>query len=162
MPSPTETLYFEAVLTPNNSLTPRAFQVVVCVVGLASFFAGLAFWSMGALPVIGFLGVDAAALWVAFRSSRRTQSQETRISITAESIRMDHRSPAGDKKSAEVPTHFARVELDEPVTHNSWLRVEHGRKAFVIGRFLTPEERKSLAEALRAAIARAKRERFPA
>jgi uncharacterized membrane protein len=44
----------------------------------------------------------------------------------------------------------------------SWLRIEHGRTAFVIGRFLTPKERKSLAEGLRTALQRARCERHPA
>ena len=63
------------------------------------------------------------------------------------------------EKEAEVPTAFARVELDEPLAWNSWLRIEHGQRAYVIGRFLTPKERKSLAEALRSALLRARSER---
>ena len=52
-----------------------------------------------------------------------------------------------------TPTNaFVRVALDEPVTHNSFLTLQYGRKAWVIGRFLTPKRRKALAKDLRAAI----------
>ena len=117
---------------------------------------------MGALPVVGFFGLDALAIWLAFRWNFRQQNQSTRVQITAEAVHLHHTNPDGSEKTAKVPTAFARVELDEPVDWNSWLRIEHGRRAFVIGRFLTPNERRSLADALRIALAQARSERFPA
>jgi len=54
------------------------------------------------------------------------------------------------------------VELDEPVLPDSWLRIEHGRSAWVIGRFLTPDERKAFATRLREAVRAARSERLPA
>ena len=75
---------------------------------------------------------------------------------------MRHTDASGREKIAEVPTAFARVELDEPLTATSWLRIEHGRTAWVIGRFLTVEERKSLASRLRSALRDARSERLPA
>jgi len=73
-----------------------------------------------------------------------------------------HTDKKGRRREAEVPAGFARVELDEPLTPASWLRIEHGRTAWVIGRFLTVEERKSFATALRNALRAARSERAPA
>lgn len=156
------TVYMDAVLTPNRSLSPRAFNLVMAIIALASLAFGLLFVSMGAWPVIGFFGLDALALWLAFRWVRRRQRQETRITITAEAVRLHHRDGQGRERTAQVPAAFARIALDEPVLATSWLRIEHGRDAFIIGRFLTPGERKSLAEGLRDALARARAERHPA
>lgn len=154
-----DTIYLDAHLEPNRSLSPKAFGLVMAIVGLASFGGGVIYATMGAWPVIGFFGLDALAIWLCFRASFRQQRQRTRVQVTAKSVRLHHKSADGKEKHAELPTAFTRVELDEPLAWNSWLRIEHGTKAFVIGRFLTPKERKSLADAIRSALAKARSER---
>ncbi|MBA3067159.1 MAG: DUF2244 domain-containing protein [Hyphomonas sp.] len=162
MIQPAETIYLDAVLTPNRSLSERGFAIGMAIVAVVFFLTGLLFWSMGAAPILGFFGLDMAAIWLAFRLSFRQQREQTRVVVTARSVRMHHTDARGRKKEAEVPSAFARIELAEPVTHASWLRIEHGRTAFVIGRFLTPDERKSFAVALRKALLAARAERLPA
>ncbi len=159
MTPPTDIIYMDAVLTPNRSLSRKGFAVVMTVVGVVSFVSGMAFLSMGALPVVGFFGLDALAIWLAFRWSLRQQCEETRVTVTAQTLRLHHRNAKGAIKEAELPSAFARVELDEPLTPDSWLRIEHGRQAFIIGRFLTLPERKAFARALRSALQAARAER---
>ncbi|MEX1252078.1 MAG: DUF2244 domain-containing protein [Hyphomonas sp.] len=162
MSEPAETIYLDAVLTPNRSLSERGFAIGMAIVAVVFFLTGLMFWSMGAAPILGFLGLDMLAIWLAFRLSFRKLREETHITVTARQIRLQHTDTKGRLKVAEVPTAFARVELDEPLTQASWLRIEHGRTAWVIGRFLTVEERKSFAAALRNALRAARAERLPA
>ena len=159
MPETEEIIYFDAVLTPNRSLSERGFAIVMGIVGVVSFLTGMAFLSMGAVPVIGFFGLDALAFWYAFRWSFRKQREETRIRVTASHLYMLHRKANGEEKRVSLPSGFARVELAEPLRPDSWLRIEHGRTGWVIGRFLTLPERKSLADALKLALHRARLER---
>ena len=126
MSAPNEIIYMDAVLRPNQSLSQRGFAIVMAVVGGVSFLTGIAFISMGAIPVIGFFGLDALAFYFAFRMSFRQQREETRIVVTAEELRLTHKGANGSEKSATVPSAFARIELDEPLNANSWLRVEYG------------------------------------
>lgn len=158
----TQTIYFDATLTPNRSLSPRAFTIVMAIVAGMSFVAGLAFVSMGAFPVIGFFGLDALVIWLAFRWSFRDLKQETRVRVTAEQIDLWHAAPGRSPRAASLPTAFTRVLLDHPPRRPSELKLAHGQKAWVIGRFLTPAERKSLKQALETAIARARQERYSA
>lgn len=158
---PQETIYLDATLTPNRSLSERGFAIGMAIVAVVFFLTGLMFWSMGAAPILGFFGLDMFALWLAFRLSFRKLREQTRVVVTARAIRMHHTDTRGREKDAHVPTAFARIELAEPVTPGSWLRIEHGRTAFVIGRFLTPDERKSFAGALRKAQIAARAERLP-
>lgn len=158
-PTP-HTVYFDATLTPNRSLSPRAFTIVMGIVAGVSFIAGLAFVSMGAFPVIGFFGLDALIIWLAFRYSFRKLKQETRVRITAEKIDLVHTSPGQTPRKAQIPTAFARVSLDFPERRPSELKLSHADKAWVIGRFLTPGERKSLKDALESAIWSARNERY--
>ncbi len=162
MNDPAETIYLDATLTPNRSLSERGFAIGMAIVAVVFFLTGLMFWSMGAAPVLGFFGLDMLAIWMAFRLSFRKLREQTHITVTARHIRMAHTDHKGRQKVAEVPTAFARVELDEPLTYTSWLRIEHGRTAWVIGRFLTVDERKSLASSLRSALRAARSERLPA
>ncbi len=159
MTLPLETIYLDAVLTPNRSLSRRGFVIAMAGMSVASFLAGLMFWSIGAFPIAGFLGLDILGIWLAFHFCFRGQREETRVTVTARNIILNHCDKRGACRSAEVPTAFARVELDEPVTPASWLRIEYGRTAWVIGRFLTPDERRSFAAALREALRRARAER---
>lgn len=159
---PPEIIYFDATLTPNRSLSPRAFTIVMGIVVAMSFIAGLSFVSLGAFPVIGFFGLDALAIWFAFRWSFRSLKQETRVRVTAEQIDLLHTQPGQKPREASLPTAFAQVRLDFPERRASELKLLHAGKAWVIGRFLTPAERKSLKAALESAIGRARSERYPA
>ena len=157
-----EIIYMDAILQPNRSLSDRGFAIVMLIIGIVSFVTGMAFVSMGAIPVIGFFGLDALAIYLAFRLSFRQQREQTRICVTAKELRLSHIKANGSEKHATVPAAFARVHLDEPLTTNSWLRIEYGKTAYVIGRFLTLSERKSLAAAIRNALQAARMERHPA
>ncbi len=152
-------IYMDALLTPNRSLSPRGFAVVMAGIGAVSFVSGMAFLSMGALPVAGFFGLDVLAIWLAFRWSFRRQREETRVTVTSEALILHHRNAKGAVKEATLPSTFARVELEEPLTPRSWVRIAHGQKAYIIGRFLTLPERKSFVTALRAALLAARAER---
>lgn len=153
-------VYFDAVLTPNRSLSPRAFLIVMGVVGFVSFIAGLAFLSMGAFPVLGFFGLDALIIWLAFRWSFRAQRQETRIRVTADQIDLEHRLPGKDVKRAQVPTAFAQVRLEYPERRPSELSITHAGQAWILGRFLTGDERQTLEKALSQALSQARSERY--
>lgn len=154
------TVYFDATLTPNVALSPRAFLIVMALVGGMSFLGGMMFLAMGALPVIGWFGLDALAIWFAFRKNFQNLREETNVQITAEDIRLRHSKPGHDPKEVRLPTAFARLSLDFPDRRPSELRLAHGQLAYVIGRFLTPRERKSLHDAMQTAIAKAKSERY--
>ena len=160
MPATGNTIYFDATLTPNRSLSPRAFTVVMLIVVAMSFIAGLSFVSMGAFPVIGFFGLDALAIWFAFRWSFRNLKQATRVRITADQIELSHERPGAEMRTACLPTAFTKVHLEYPARRPSELKLTYGGTAWVIGRFLTPSERKSLKEAIERAIWNAQKERY--
>ncbi|MDJ0922183.1 MAG: DUF2244 domain-containing protein [Henriciella sp.] len=158
---PTEdTIYFDAALTPHRSLSPRAFLIVMSIIGAVSFVAGVAFISMGAFPVIGFFGLDVLIIWLAFRRNFRSLRQRTQVRVTAQSIELHHEEPGQLPRHVELPTAFVSLNLDYPTRKPSELRLSYGGKAWVIGRFLTPAERKSLFKALSASLVKAKSERF--
>ena len=111
---------------------------------------------MGAWPVLGFFGLDALAIWYAFKLSFRAQEQVTYVRVDESHVRLWHMQRGKEDKKVDLPIAFVRVALDKPVTHSSFLTLQYGRKAWVIGRFLTPRKRKEFAHDLRAAISKAR------
>ncbi len=150
------TIYLETELRPNASLSRGAFTLVMCLVGVFSFAAGILYLTVGAWPVLGFFGLDALAIWYAFKLSFRAQEQVTYVRVDESHVRLWHMQRGKEDKKVDLPIAFVRVALDKPVTHSSFLTLQYGRKAWVIGRFLTPRKRKEFAHDLRAAISKAR------
>src|SRR4051794_34868473 len=65
-------IFFECVLLPHRSMTPRGFHVLMLLLGLVSLAVGIGFVSIGAWPVCGFFGLDVALLYLPFRISYRS------------------------------------------------------------------------------------------
>lgn len=151
-----ETIFMDAVLRPNRSMSDRAVRIVLIIALVASVAWSVYFLQVGAIPVAGFFGLDVLALYLAFRVNRRMQAQETRVRVTQAHVDLDHTDGRGNSRTARLPTAFVRVELDEPVRPNTSVRLCLSDKSYVVGRFLTPEERREFAEALRGAIQRAR------
>src|ERR1700761_9626576 len=79
---PSETELFSARLTPHRSLNRTGFLVVMAFVSVVSFAAGIAFLLMGAWPVLGFFGLDALAIYWAFKINFRRASAFEEIRVT--------------------------------------------------------------------------------
>jgi len=62
---------FAATLTPRRSLTPRGKRVVIALVAALALVPGIIFYVAGAWPVVGFMGLDVLAIWIALTVSMR-------------------------------------------------------------------------------------------
>ena len=95
-------------------------------------------------------------VWLAFRLSYRDGRRLESVQITREAIHVARRGPTGQETRYRLPTAWTRVELSRPGEPDVQARlVSHGKSLF-IGALLSPKERESLAEAVRAAIAKAR------
>lgn len=155
-----ETIYLDAELRPNASLSPKAFTIVISLIGLFSFSAGILYLSLGAWPVFGFFGLDALAIWYAFRISRRAQSQVTYLRVDNTHVRLWHMQKGKPDKRADLPTAFVRIALCEPGHYNSCLTLQYGERTWIIGRFLPPQARADLATELRIAVQNARNHQY--
>ena len=143
---------FDAVLTPNRSLPRAGFYAVMAVFGGASFAFGLAFYLMGAWPVAGFLGLDLALLWLAFRLSYRSGRLTEIVRLTYHSLTVRRILPSGRAREWRFQPYWLRVEIDDPPqSHSPLTLTSHGRR-LTIAAFLTADERLALGRALGAAL----------
>lgn len=149
---PAEPVLFDVILAPNRSLPPLGFAILMAAISLVSFGAGLAFYLIGAWPVVGFLGLDVLLVYIAFKVSfYRMRAFET-LHLTEQTLVYERVNPAGVRKRWTFQPYWLRVELDDPPSHGSQLRLRSHGHAVVIGAFLAPPEREDLATALREAL----------
>ena len=151
-----ERLLFDAVLRPHRSLGPRGFLWLMVFVAVVSFAAGIAFVSIGAWPVFGFFGLDALALWVAFKLSYRSGRLYETVQLDRAELRVARVQPDGRSQTWRCPAYWARVAVvGEPDGPGQVVLTSHGR-SIGLGAFLAPEERQDFAAALGDALRKAR------
>lgn len=152
-----ETL-FSALLTPHRSLNRTGFIVLMTILSVVSFAAGIAFLMMGAWPVFGFFGLDVLVIYWAFRINYRHAKATEEISITHSELRVRRTSHRGHV--VEWVLNPLWVQLDQEVHAEFGIErlylVSRGRRVSIAS-FLGPEEKASFVKALSAALQAAKR-----
>ena len=155
---PAEPTLFSALLTPHRSLSGVGFLVVMGALAGISFIGGIVFFLVGAWPVIGFLGLDVALVYWAFRANYRAAAAYEEVTVTPSELRVKKVSHRG--KVAEWSLNPVWTNLDRE-THEEYglvrlFLVSRGKR-LAIASFLGPAEKDGFAKELSAAIGEAKR-----
>lgn len=151
---------YETVIKPTRSLPPRGFFVLMALLGSVSTSVGLVFYLIGAWPVVGFMGLDVGLVYVAFRASYRHARAYEHIRLTRDELTVERVTHQGRRRLFRFQPYWLRVELYEPGGRQPQLRLSSHGRSLVLGSFLAPVERRSLAEALREALAEVRRPDF--
>lgn len=139
----------EFLLHPHRSLSPAGFLIVMGLISIISFAAGMLFFMMGAWPVTGFFGLDVLLIYLAFKLNFRAGRAYEHIALTPELLRLTRVHPSGRREVFEFNPYWARVRLttDRPDGRTSLALSAQGR-AVRFGEFLTDDERRAFADAL--------------
>lgn len=147
---------FRAVLTPHRSLGPKGFLVFMGAISTISFGTGLMFYLMGAWPVMGFMGLDVALVYVCFKLNFRALRVYETVELAGEALTVTRIAPNGRAQSWQFNPYWVRLQLEERVGRMSELSiVSHGRR-LVFASFLTDPEREDFAAALKDALSDAR------
>jgi uncharacterized membrane protein len=145
---------WRAILTPHRSLSRQGFIILMSVIAGFNFTVGMVFYVIGAWPVLGFMGLDVALIWWAFRANFADARRAEHIEITADELVL--RCLRGDSPAREqrFARRWVRVELEEDRERElvGPLYLRFGGKRTEIASFLGAQERLSFANALRAAL----------
>lgn len=151
-------LIFSATLTPHRSLGRRGFLVLIVSIAGLWFVTGAYFWSLGAWPVLGFIGIDLLAIWLAFRLNYRAARAYEEIEVSRAALVIRKVSAGGRAQEMRFNPQWARLDVqaadDEGVVR---ILVRARDQKVAVGTFLNPEDRKSFALAFGAALAEARR-----
>jgi uncharacterized membrane protein len=153
---PLDSAQFSAVLTPHRSLGPTGFMVLMTGVCAVSFGTGLFFYLLGAWPVIGFMGLDVALIYIAFKLNFRALRLYETVDLTEEALTVTRVAPSGKSQSWRFNPYWVRLSLQERIGRSSELSVASHGERLVFASFLTDEEREDFASALSAALSAAR------
>ena len=148
-------VFFDAVLTPNRSLGPRGFVILMSAICGVSFVAGFVFFLVGAWPVVGFLGLDVVLIYAAFRINYRRASMRENLHLTRDNLTVERVNHWGESQTWRFTPAWLQVGVEKPAPRGGGLILRSHGESLAIARFLTWDEQKDLAEALRQALARA-------
>jgi uncharacterized membrane protein len=149
-----DSVKFDAVLHPHTSLGPRAFLLLMAVLGFISFIAGISFVMIGAWPVFGFIGLDIALVYMAFRINYTGARRYETLKLTESTLTVEQFSPHGKCQSWQFQPYWLQVDMEDPPQPDSPLTLRSHGEALEIGSFLTPGEKQNLAITLRTELDR--------
>lgn len=146
---------WRATLTPHRSLSRQGFLTVMGLVVAVNLVVGGVFMALGAWPVMGFAGLDVLLIWWAFRANFADARQLETITITDHEVVFDRLRERREPEQQRFVRRWVRVDLEEDHRREliGRLSLVSGATRIAVGDFLAPEERKTLAAALRSALA---------
>jgi uncharacterized membrane protein len=147
----------DAVITPNRSLGSTGRKVIMTLLCVWSTLIAIFLFALGAWPAPFFLGLDVLAIWWAFRIIDRRAQRLERVRVSAEAVTVARE----EKEVWSSPTAFTGVRVEQAGEHDVRVRLSLSAKRLTVGAQLSPEEREAFAEALKAAISKARAERYP-
>lgn len=142
---------FEAIIHPYRSLGPQGFRLLFGVVIAANVAAATIMLWLGGWPVLGFLGLDILAVYVAFRLSYAQTRAFERVTIDREALVVERVDRKGARVEWRFPSYWVSVWYEGDEEQSTVTLRSHGR-SLEIGAFLPPVERQPFAEALREAL----------
>ncbi|MEQ1769398.1 MAG: DUF2244 domain-containing protein [Devosia sp.] len=148
---------FAATLTPHRSLSPQGKRIVIALVAALALVPGFVFYAAGAWPVVGFMGLDVLAIWLALTISMRSGRAQEVVSLWPGMLEVTKTDPKGRETVLQFEPFAVRFVIDrdynERVT-GLWLRQRDDRVP--LGAFLSAEEKLSFSKAFGAALRQAR------
>jgi len=142
-------------LWPHRSLTARGFVGFIAATATLLGLPLIALLGTPALWVIfAFMAASLAAIWAALARNHRDRSLSEVLSLRPGTITLTRHNPGGATQTWSDNPYWTRVTLyasSGPVP--DYLTLKGQGREVELGRFLTPDERRSLAADLRAILA---------
>ena len=154
---PSQERLFEARIVPHRSLSQRGFRTLMMGFTLVSAASSIPFVLLGAWPVAGFVGLDVAILYWAFRANFASARAYEDILVTPLELLLAKVTPKGIR--SEWRFHPAWVRLDRQ-EHEAFglqrLSLRSRGRSVEVARFLGPDEKADFASSLTRALSQAR------
>lgn len=145
---------FEAAIVPHRSLSARGLRVLAAGLVLPSAGISLGLWLVGAWPVIGFTGLEAAlAIWLVRRHALGARGSELLV-LSDEGLHVVRVNAGGARSEHLVPPGWIRADLEERPGRTPALLVRSRGQDVEVAAALGEAEKRSLATALQEALRR--------
>ncbi|WP_343563478.1 DUF2244 domain-containing protein [Kiloniella sp. b19] len=134
---------FDLILTPHRSFSDPILNRVLLIVSAVALTGSVILFSLGAWPIVGFLGVDVLLLWWAFRASSRSALRQERLTLRDHQLLFSRRDHWGKTREWLFQPVWSRWEFSGQ-EEDSRLKLSMGGMTVSVGTFLSHQERKEL------------------
>lgn len=134
--------------------------VVFGLMAAGSLLVNSLMYILGAIPVIGFDVADLVLAAVLIAMNLRGARASEVITLTEERLTITRTTPGGRRGAVSMAPHWLRVDVEEQAGTNPIVAIVGRDARHVVGMALGAEERRDLAQALRAGFARLRAPRF--
>ncbi|WP_421761761.1 DUF2244 domain-containing protein [Devosia sp.] len=148
---------FAAKLTPNRSLGTKGMRVVIALVAIMASIPGVLFFSLGAWPIVGFLGLDVVlVVWALSTSFRQTKRYEE-ITLWPDQLEVKQVDGTGKEVLNRFAPRLVKLVVDRDFNERTTgLRLKSADCDLVLGAFLNQDEKSSFAKAFGTALKRSR------
>ena len=148
---------FAATLTPNRSLSRNGLRWVVAIFAIGVSIPGMIFFSLGAWPIVGFMGLDVIAVWWALSASMRDGRQMETVTLWPDELEFKRVTPSGKEELMRFNPFFVKLVIDRDYNERTTgLHLRTRDADTVIGAFLGPDDKASFAKAFGTALKKAR------
>jgi uncharacterized membrane protein len=149
---------FVARLSPHRSLTAAHFKILLAVFAAASIITSLPFVLLGAWPVVGFMSLDVALLYLAFRANFNAARAYEQVRLTVLELRLARFSAQGQMAEWRFHPSWVRLEREEHSEFGTQrLALVSRGQSVEVGKFLGPAAKAAFAEEFTQALITARR-----
>ena len=147
---------FDAVIHPYRSLGREGFRLLLVAVVAANAIGAVFALSLGAWPVVGFMGLDVLAVYVAFKLSYAQAAAFERVTVDPADLVVERVDARGQRREWRFPSYWVGVFVEGGENEAQRVIVRSHGRALEVATYLSPFERQDFADALRRALHEAK------
>jgi uncharacterized membrane protein len=149
---PSET-FLSARLWPHRSLSTGGYRILMFLIAGILFCISLVFLSLGAWPVVGFLGLDLFLIWLAFHMNFIHARAHETITVTRAHIDVEKVNHKGQSQHLRFIPFWTRLHVrDDKEEGIQVITLTSKGQSTRIGDCLNPEDRKSFVQQLKKAL----------
>lgn len=148
---------YSADLRPHRALGPTGIRNVILFTAVLAAIPGIFFYSVGAWPIIGLLGLDLIALTWAMTASFKSGDAYEQVTLWPDNLEIRHVSPKGQEWRRKFNPFWVRLDVTRDIEDRvTRIALKNREERLEIGAFLTPEDKKIFAKTLAQALHQAR------
>ena len=124
-------------------------MIAVCFI---FFSIGIFFWSLGAWPVFGFLGLDVLLLYMAFKINYKSGDIFENLKLSDSKLIVTRSFPSGKSQTWDLEAYWTKVEILNTFSNDQKLVIKSKEKVVMLGSFLNFNDKKKLMKKINEAL----------
>ena len=144
--------FLNITVLPYRSLSKKNFRNLMIIVSIIFFSIGVFFWSLGAWPVFGFLGLDVLLLYLAFKINYKKGEIFENLKLFKSNLIITRVFPSGKAQKWNLEPYWTKADLLNTSPNEYKLVLKSKEKVVLLGAFLNLNDKKKLMKRINDAL----------